>query len=126
MTRDIDVLIREHLYRRHALPIHCARCCLIFKSEAELREHYRSLNTCDTRDDEPPEGFDNEQEKKLRCRKRSTHTQTEEEKWKEMYRTLFPNDDEATFPSPCKRSCSYQKVLQSTNSVIDYRTGSGQ
>ncbi|XTI94758.1 hypothetical protein V2W45_1257270 [Cenococcum geophilum] len=92
--------VKEHLYRRHALPIHCARCCLTFKSEAELKEHYRSPNTCDMRDDEPPEGFDNEQEKKLRSRKRSTHTQTEEEMWKEMYRTLFPNDDEATFPSP--------------------------
>ena len=120
VTKDTDVLIREHLYRRHALPIHCARCCLIFKSEAELKEHYRSPNTCDMRDDEPLEGFDNEQEKKPRCRKRSIYAQTEEEKWKEMYRTLFPNDDEATFPSPCKRSCSYRKVLQSTNLVVDY------
>jgi hypothetical protein len=87
VTKDIDVLMREHLYRRHALPIHCARCFLTFESEAELKEHYRSPNTCDLHDDGPPEEFINE-EKKLRCRKRSTHTQTEEEKWKE---TVFFN-----------------------------------
>ena len=54
VTKDIDVM-REHLYRCHALPIHCARCCLTFKSEAELKKHYRSPNTCDLHDDEPPD-----------------------------------------------------------------------
>ncbi|OCL09848.1 hypothetical protein AOQ84DRAFT_353818 [Glonium stellatum] len=64
------------------------------------------------RDDEPPQGFDKEQEKKRRRRKKSTRSQTEEGKWKEMYRTLFPNDNEATILSPCKRPHSYWKSSQ--------------
>jgi len=56
------------------------------------------------------EGFDKDQERLLKSRKKSTLT--EEEKWKEMFRILFPNDEEDLIPSPCKYlhcspHCSY-------------------
>jgi hypothetical protein len=49
---------------------------------------------------QPVEGFDKQQEKKLKSRKRSTLS--EEEKWRETFRILFPDDEEENIPSPCE------------------------
>jgi hypothetical protein len=38
----------------------------------------------------------------LKCRKRPIKFQTEDEKWKDMYKILFPDDDQSKVPSPCK------------------------
>lgn len=50
----------------------------------------------------PLEGFDKDQERKLKSKKRSLVYQSEEDKWKGVYRILFPDDSEADMPSPCK------------------------
>jgi hypothetical protein len=50
------------------------------------------------------EGFDKDQEKALRNRKRRDPELDEIGKWKEMYRYLFPSEDKSMMPSPCKRS----------------------
>jgi hypothetical protein len=47
------------------------------------------------------EGMTAEQEKKLKSRK--SITQSEEVKWKNVYRILFPDEEETSFPSPCKK-----------------------
>jgi len=44
------------------------------------------------------ETISKEQEKKLRCRKKSTLS--EEQKWKEMFCVIFPDHDEELIPSP--------------------------
>jgi hypothetical protein len=94
--------IREHLYRRHLLPIQCHRCCSTFPNEPTLRDHQRDARGCEIREQVPPEGFDKDQERKLKSKKRSLVYQSEEDKWKGVYRILFPDDVEEAMPSPCK------------------------
>jgi hypothetical protein len=47
-----------------------------------------------------PEGFDKDQERRLKSKKKSQIYQTEDEKWKSVYRILFPDDAEADIPTP--------------------------
>lgn len=91
---------REHLYRRHLLPPQCHRCCSVFQNDVALRDHQRDLRGCEIREQLPPEGFDKEQERRLKSKKRSQVFQSEEDKWKGVYRILFPDDDDANMPSP--------------------------
>jgi hypothetical protein len=48
------------------------------------------------------DGFTKAQEKQLRSRKKSDLNVTDEGKWREIYRILFPDDDPAMIPSPCE------------------------
>ncbi|KAF2489961.1 hypothetical protein BU16DRAFT_471429, partial [Lophium mytilinum] len=93
---------REHLYRNHALPISCPRCCNTFKSDAELYDHSRALESCKIQEKRPLDGFNRDQEMRLKSKKRSPITVTEEDKWRAIFRILFPLDPEADIPSPCK------------------------
>ncbi|KAF2828194.1 hypothetical protein CC86DRAFT_242906, partial [Ophiobolus disseminans] len=92
--------LKEHLYRRHLLPPQCHRCCTTFTNDVTLREHQRDPRGCDVREQVPLEGFDKEQERRLKSKKKSQVHQTEEEKWKGVYRILFPDDGEADIPTP--------------------------
>lgn len=95
-------MCREHLYRRHLLPIQCNRCCFTFANEPTLREHQRDPHGCEIKDQVPLEGFDKDQERKLKSKKRSLVYQSEEDKWKGVYRILFPDDNDVDMPSPCR------------------------
>jgi hypothetical protein len=94
------ILTREHLYRRHLLPPQCHRCCITFANDVTLREHQRDPRGCEVNEQIPLEGFDKDQERRLKSKKRSQTYQTEEEKWKGVYRILFPDDGEADIPIP--------------------------
>jgi hypothetical protein len=94
-------LPREHIFRQHCLPIHCHRCCTIFKIESDLAAHQRLPQGCEVRVLELPEGCSKEQEKLLRKRKRGSGS--EENKWKDMFQCLFPEDNEDMIPTPCKQ-----------------------
>ena len=72
----------------------------MFDTETELTSHSRSQDICELGNADLVEWCDKEQEKKLRSRKRPLG-QTEEDRWREMYRILFPFDDDLTIPSPC-------------------------
>jgi hypothetical protein len=52
------------------------------------------------REQVPPEGFDKDQERRLKSKKKSQTYQSEEEKWKSVYRVLFQDDGEADIPTP--------------------------
>ena len=101
MKNSCRLNIREHLYRRHLLPIQCHRCCSTFANEPTLREHQRDPRGCEVKEHVPLEGFDKDQERKLKSKKRSLVYMSEEDKWKGVYRVLFPDDNEADMPSPC-------------------------
>jgi hypothetical protein len=66
---------------------------------------------CELRDKVPDEeydwgqGFNEDQASKLktRIRKRRLTEAIDEQKWREWYNILFPNDSE--IPSPCKSTC---------------------
>lgn len=96
------------------MPIQCARCALKFDTDTSLKEHQRRPEGCEVREEGPKEGFDKEQEKRLRSRKRPPIGQTEIEKWNAVYLILFPEDDK--IPSPCKTSPLVMAV-QMTNEI---------
>lgn len=95
---------REHIYRHHLLPLHCSRCLDNFKSDALLSAHQRINPPCDVNSQsESPEGVSGSQISVLKARKKNPNV-SETDKWKEMYRVIFPEDDEKDMPSPCKSS----------------------
>ncbi|EPE24166.1 hypothetical protein GLAREA_08016 [Glarea lozoyensis ATCC 20868] len=94
----------EHLYRCHRAPIHCKRCSKLFKNEAELVSHASGAVACEFQY-VPPIGMTRDTETILRKRKKgqgvvssSQSVEAEIEKWKEIYRILFPAAQE--IPNP--------------------------
>lgn len=92
--------LKEHLYRRHMLPIHCYRCREVFPSDKLLQLHSRSDTRCAVRDDAALEleGIDASQERLLRSRRRTD--KTEEDKWRDVFRICFPADAPDSVPTP--------------------------
>ena len=88
---------KEHLYRKHTAPIQCVRCWIFFKSMDDLNIHISAINICAIRPGQPIEGLSSDIEKKLRSRKRASSDQSEEDRWRRMYGTIFPNEE---VPSP--------------------------
>jgi len=88
--------LKEHLYRGH-YKIHCQRCKRIFGDVRELADHEMLVGGCEVLDILPPGDMTTYQEKQLKSRKHTTRRQTDEEKWRDIYRLLFPSDD---IPSP--------------------------
>ncbi|KAL2151166.1 hypothetical protein VTH82DRAFT_6264 [Thermothelomyces myriococcoides] len=88
--------LKEHLYRRH-YKAHCQRCKQIFSDARELAEHEMSVVACEVLDVAPPSDISALQEKQLKTRKHTARRQTDEEKWRDIYRLLFPDED---VPSP--------------------------
>lgn len=92
--------LKEHLYRRHRLPVHCLRCHEVFLNEQGLEQHSQSQVPCQrTAGAKTLEGITSSQERQLRSRKRSDRT--EKEKWRDVYRICFPlKEDEDPTPIP--------------------------
>jgi len=94
--------VKEHIYRQHARPIYCIRCGTVFQLETELTAHMLLPQPCEVNPlVEHPDGLTMEQERALKL-KRKKPSSTEEEKWRDMFKILFPEDDEIDIPSPCK------------------------
>lgn len=93
---------REHLYRRHLLPLFkCIRCCQVFQTSDALTEYSKAEAACEVAEDEPDQdGIRQDQLAKLKSSKRGRDRDSEHDKWIAAYRVLFP-DDYLT-PSPCK------------------------
>ncbi|KAF5637721.1 hypothetical protein F52700_4423 [Fusarium sp. NRRL 52700] len=90
--------IKEHIYRSHKAPIYCKRCFEKVKTEKELDVHLRQDPACEVVSpsrDMP--GIDNETKERLKSR-RGIQNFSEEEKWKHMYKVLFPRTED--IPSP--------------------------
>jgi hypothetical protein len=90
------------VYRHHAGPITCYRCGETFESEQLLESHSKREDSC-ILNSHPVQhdGFNKEQEKELKSRKRKNRDQTEEQKWNDMFIILFPNY-QGSLPSPRK------------------------
>ncbi|KAK4102416.1 hypothetical protein N658DRAFT_423491 [Parathielavia hyrcaniae] len=88
--------LKEHLYRRH-YKTHCQRCKQTFSDAKELAAHEMSVVACEVLDLVPPGDIATYQEKQLKSRKHTSRRQTDEEKWRDIYRLLFPNEE---IPSP--------------------------
>jgi len=81
------------------MAIHCKRCWKIFRNQEQLDEHIRATEICELQAGQPPEGLTVEAERKIRIRKKLHPGQTEEDRWREIYKLLFPTEE---IPSPCK------------------------
>jgi hypothetical protein len=90
--------MKEHLYRAHAQSIYCPRCYATFDADTDLSTHLRSAQ-CQVSDPQPIEGIDRETLKALH--KRSPAFRLEEDKWRDVYRHLFPDVAVEDIPSPC-------------------------
>jgi hypothetical protein len=109
------------VYRRHELPIRCARCKVVFEDEPSVQNHLEELESCQVIKTEDFDGYNKEQEKQLRRRKRPPN-QTEEDKWFEMYRILFPEDEQDSLPSPCKIDLSCRCNMLTVRETIIWTT----
>ena len=110
---------REHVYRKHRLhQFKCNRCCQELKNSIQLSAHQRSEVACEIRIDEPQEGINEEQLLRLRSRKKPQGKLSEEEKWNEAYKVIFPDDD--LIPSPCKSMSSLAFQFHDTDKEIDH------
>ncbi|KFA50035.1 hypothetical protein S40293_06817, partial [Stachybotrys chartarum IBT 40293] len=70
-----------------------------FKSESELQRHSLQTERCQAKSStETIDRFDSDQRKQLGRRTKDPMNKTEESKWTEVYRILFPNVD--TIPTP--------------------------
>jgi hypothetical protein len=97
---------REHLYRAHALPKNrCNRCCVSFTDGKALAAHQRSSTPCPLQDIESYEDISEAQEAMLRARAtKKEELKPEHEKWKDIYKILYPDVKEDRIPSPCERT----------------------
>ncbi|KAI1737003.1 hypothetical protein F4680DRAFT_236392 [Xylaria scruposa] len=93
--------VKEHLYRKHRQPkFRCVRCWECFDSEQNYVDHQRALIPCELGERGPVEGFDANQERQLRSRKKKSHIVSETDKWNAIYQILFPHVSSDSIPSP--------------------------
>ncbi|KAK9798848.1 hypothetical protein SCARD494_02726 [Seiridium cardinale] len=93
--------LKEHLNRIHRLPKHtCPRCREPMPDAAALEEHLRSDIPCVKREVVRVQGIDDAQDKRLKERKKTSGSLTEEQKWRDIYMILFPNANKNALPSP--------------------------
>lgn len=83
------------------MPIHCKRCWVQFKTQLQLDSHLtvEASEICELKPGIPPQGITPECERLLRSRKKASRNQSDEDRWKNIYKLLFPNEK---VPSPCK------------------------
>ncbi|KAK2616294.1 hypothetical protein QQS21_000728 [Conoideocrella luteorostrata] len=84
LTRIRDV--KQHLFRRHKLPIYCPRCKETFGTEADRDEHGVSAIPC-TASSITVEGINDSQREQLQ---KSSRDLDPKAKWFEMFKILFP------------------------------------
>ena len=80
-------LNRQHLSRRHRIPIHCARCSKSFESEG-LRDQHLREETCEVLPAKEWDGINDVQRKQLEGR--VSWKRSREENWYIIYEILFP------------------------------------
>jgi hypothetical protein len=70
---------------------------------------------------EPIEGFDEAQERSLKSRKRPGRELSEDDKWRRVFKILFPHVSDDDIPSPCKFvSSEYWETIILITTVYEY------
>jgi hypothetical protein len=106
---------------------------VLFQDQQEVNQHLKEPKGCELVEIDQADGLTGEIVERLRSRKKAYKGQTEEERWEEIYKLLFP--DEIT-PSPCgsplfhpsilifyhqiTRHMSSSQASEHTNNVTDY------
>ncbi|TVY28038.1 Resistance to glucose repression protein [Lachnellula hyalina] len=91
--------VKEHLYRCHQVSPHCKRCWRTFKTQQQLDSHITVAagDICHVQPGNPPTGITPVIERQLRSRKKSHPNQNDGDRWRDIYKLLFPNEE---IPSP--------------------------
>ncbi|KAK3990439.1 hypothetical protein QBC44DRAFT_239201 [Cladorrhinum sp. PSN332] len=90
--------VKEHVYRNHSSKNYCSRCLEYFDNEERLKAHQRSEVPCKLEKNKTLDAITDGQEKQLRTRAKAGSS--EEDKWREMYRIIFPKTNPNAMPSP--------------------------
>ena len=75
------------------------KCNSNFKTDNYLKKHQKQIEGCDLRNGQLKEGLDQGKIERLKDRKIFSGMD-EMEKWRAVYRILFPNEDISQIPSP--------------------------
>jgi hypothetical protein len=92
---------RDHLYKHHTRPIQCQRCWEEFAKTSDFSIHQNAEERCQKKAERIAAGFDKEQEKLLRSKKRFQKRDANDI-WYHIYHILFPEDER--IPNPCMSS----------------------
>ena len=106
-------ICRGHLYRHHSI-FPCPRCKVLFKDQDAVNRHVIQPKSCEVRDIEHADGVTMEIVAKLRSKKKTQQGHTEADRWKHIYRLLFPNE---MIPSPCKFPPQAHRIFNSGHNV---------
>lgn len=95
--------LKDHLKRVHTQPLRCPRCYIDVDSIEERDEHLSQDLVCEKR----PKPYDERIQPQVLRRldfKRLPFSNARDmgEKWRIMYRILFPGGSDADIPSPCQ------------------------
>ncbi|OJD31290.1 zn2 cys6 dna-binding protein [Diplodia corticola] len=124
--------LKEHLYRRHQI-FCCVRCNQRFDTEDEHDRHEREARSlCWDRGYQRDynDGFDQKQRERVKKRMKASEINTDEKKWREIFRVLFPEDQEMPYTPYCHGAPSseldnYHRYFQAhTDRVLQHRLGS--
>jgi hypothetical protein len=88
------ICFREHLRRVHSPEIICARCGSKFAEQIDLENHLRHEDgpECRILDLPLPKSMTPSMKEKLSKRGKHEKNLSEEEKWSNIYKLLFPNE----------------------------------
>jgi hypothetical protein len=84
----------------------CQRCKEIFKSQEEVSAHLKGAKGCELREIEIRDGITCDTVERLKSRKKTRPSETEEDRWRKLYSIIFPG---CTSPSPCKYFCKFKR-----------------
>ncbi|WQF82866.1 hypothetical protein CDEST_07880 [Colletotrichum destructivum] len=102
--------LKAHLHSNHSQDPNCLRCRRVFTTDEDVHRHMESED-CERVKDVVVEGFDRDQKERLQSKKRGgVGVKSDEEKWKDIFRILFPDCDE--IPGPYY-SLSFDEPLES-------------
>ncbi|KAI0535423.1 kinase-like domain-containing protein [Xylaria digitata] len=92
--------LKGHLYRKHASPnFQCLRCLIEFEDVASLHRHQRLTTPCSVQTNTET-GIEKIDAQKISQLKKKSRRCSDEEKWRNIYRIIFPLDAIADIPSP--------------------------
>ncbi|KAF4869366.1 hypothetical protein CGCSCA1_v011532 [Colletotrichum siamense] len=115
--------VKQHLKRRHYLPIYCPVCNEIFDRETVRDEHTIQRN-CERGTRPKPDGVSAAQQQELN--RRANRQLSEDEQWYAIFRTLFPDAPRPSSayidPSLSDSALAYQEYVTARGPEILRRT----
>ncbi|KAM5347723.1 hypothetical protein ACJ41O_007547 [Fusarium nematophilum] len=112
--------IKAHIYKHH-VSIRCDRCFEEFKESEELTEHRRKDEQCKVID-RPDNLLTIDEQTRSKIQSRSgARNASQEEKWKHIYKIIFPNVSDEDIPSPYYENPDV-KISMSPQAQTEYRT----